>query len=178
MIEAFILLLTAIILLRFAGKKSVAKMTNLETVIILAIGTTMGHAIKEHRFWQVILILIFFVLFLYLFQKLQLKSSKLERYLIGEATLVIHNGKIIRKNLNKLRITEGQLEMRLRQKGISYVSDIKTGTIESDGDFGYELMPQAKPVTQEELLKILNKQEAPNQSKGENIFEQVVRNNK
>jgi uncharacterized membrane protein YcaP (DUF421 family) len=179
-IEAFILLVTSVVLLRFTGKKSVAKMTNLETVIILAIGTTMGHAIKEHKFWQVILILIFFGVFLIILQKIQMKSSNMERYMIGEATLVINDGKIIRSNIRKLRMTEGQLEMRLRQKGISYVSDVKIGTIESDGEFGFELMPHAKPITQEQLLQILGKQgtEGGTQVKGENIFDQVVKNNK
>ncbi len=179
-VEAFILLITSVVLLRFTGKKSVAKMTNLETVIILAIGTTMGHAIKEHKFWQVILILIFFGLFLVFFQKLQMKSSKIERYMTGEATLVINNGKFIMENMRKLRMSEGQLEMRLRQKGISYVSDVKIGTIELDGEFGYELMPHAKPITQDQLLQILGKQgsEVRTEAKGENIFDQVVKNNK
>lgn len=179
-VEGFLLLITSVVLLRFTGKKSIAQMTNLETVIVLAIGTTMGHAIKENKFWQVILLLIFFGIFLIVFQKIQMKSSKFERYMIGEATLVINDGKIIMENLKKLRLTEGQLEMRLRQKGISYVSDVKIGTLESDGELGYELMPLAKPVTQEQLVQLLNQQESSGstQSKGENIFDQVVKNNK
>lgn len=70
--------------------------------------------------------------------------------------------------------------MRLRQKGISYIMDVKTGTIELDGDLGFELMPHAKPITKEELEKLLNKKdsEEPTGSKGENIFELVVQKNK
>lgn len=176
--ESILLLLTSVIVLRFAGKKSVAKMTALETVVILAIGTTMGHAVKENKLWQVILVLIIYGVFIIIFQKLELKLSIFERYLIGEATLVINEGKLITDNLKKLRMTKKQLEMRLRQKGISYIRDVKIGTIESDGEFGYELMPHARPITQEELLKILNKQDAEGSQKGENIFELVVRNNK
>src|SRR4051812_47687350 len=112
--EALILLMSSVILIRLAGKKSIAKMTGLETVIILAIGTTMGHAIKEHKLWEVIVELFIFVLFLIAVQKLQFKFKFLERYLIGKATLVINEGKIIEDNLAKLRITKEQLEMRLR----------------------------------------------------------------
>ncbi|MEH7121423.1 DUF421 domain-containing protein, partial [Neobacillus vireti] len=61
LVEALGLLFISTLLLRIAGKKSMAKMTNLEVVIILAIGTTMGHAIKEHKFWQMIVILTFFI---------------------------------------------------------------------------------------------------------------------
>lgn len=176
--ESLLLLLTSVIVLRFAGKKSVAKMTALETVVILAIGTTMGHAVKENKLWQVIFVLIIYGVFIIVVQKLELKLSIFERYLIGGATLVINEGKLITDNLQKLRMTKKQLEMRLRQKGISYITDVKIGTIESDGEFGYELMPHARPITQEELLKILNKQDPEGNPKGENIFELVVRNNK
>ncbi len=177
--ESITLLITSVIVLRFAGKKSVAKMTSLETVVILAIGTTMGHAVKENKFWQVIIVLVTYGIFLIIVQKLELKFSILERYLIGEATLVIKDGKLISDSLKKLRMTKKQLEMRLRQKGISYIADVKIGTIEADGEFAYELMPDAKPVTQAELLKIVNKQvsAANSNSKEENIFDLVVKNN-
>ncbi len=33
-------------------------------------------------------------------------------------------------------MTQEQLEMKLREKGISYISDIKTATIESNGRVG------------------------------------------
>ena len=151
--ESIILLFTSTLLLRIAGKKSLAQMTSLEVVIILAVGTTMGHAIKENKFWQVIIILTFFVLYLIFVQYLQLKFSILERYLTGNATVVICNGQIVYDNLKKLRMTTEQLEMKLRQKGIAYISDLKTATIESDGGLGYELMEHTKPVTRMEFLE-------------------------
>lgn len=178
--EAVLLLLTSVILVRFAGKKSIARMTALETVIILAIASTMGHAIKENTFWQVILILVVYVAFLIIVQRLELKSYIIKKLLIGHATLVIRDGEVLNENLKKLRLTKDQLDMRLRQKGISYITDVKTGTIELDGDLGFELMPHAKPITKEELEKLLNKKdsEEPTGSKGENIFELVVQKNK
>ncbi|WP_248928784.1 DUF421 domain-containing protein [Paenibacillus hamazuiensis] len=179
--EAVILLSANLLLLRLAGKKSVAQMTILEIIVILAIGTTMGHAIKENELWQVITVTAVFILFLIVCQKLQLKSRLLEKYMIGTATLVIQDGTVLEQSLKKLRITQSQLEMRLRQKGISYISDVKVATIESDGGLGYELMPHAAPVTKEELLAILDKrpgQEDKSEKTDENIFNQVIKNNR
>lgn len=48
-----------------------------------------------------------------------------------------------------------QLEMRLRQQGISNITDVKTATLEPNGQLGYELMRHAKPVTIGELEKLL-----------------------
>ncbi|WJH33924.1 DUF421 domain-containing protein [Paenibacillus sp. CC-CFT747] len=44
-------------------------------------------------------------------------------------------------------MTIDQLELRVRQKGISRLSDIRTATVEVNGRFGYELKESARPVT-------------------------------
>ncbi|MNR61177.1 hypothetical protein D3C85_1828440 [compost metagenome] len=57
--------------------------------------------------------------------------------------------------LKKLRITVKQLEMRLRQLGVSDLADIKLGYIEINGELGYELQEAAKPVTKRDLELLL-----------------------
>ena len=99
--EPIILLFAGTLLLRFAGKKSMAKITSHEVVVILAVGTTMGHAIKENKFWQIIIILTFFVIYLIVVQYLQFKFRTIERYLTGDATVVILNGEIELENSKK-----------------------------------------------------------------------------
>jgi uncharacterized membrane protein YcaP (DUF421 family) len=49
--------------------------------------------------------------------------------------------------LKKLRLTVDQLEMRLRNQGISNIEDVKKATIEPNGLLGYELQEDAKPLT-------------------------------
>ncbi|WP_160725981.1 DUF421 domain-containing protein [Bacillus sp. USDA818B3_A] len=178
LVEALGLLFTSTLLLRIAGKKSMARMTNLEVVIILAIGTTMGHAIKEHKFWQIIVILCFFIIYLIIVQYLQMRFKKIQRYLTGNATVVIRNGGIVEDNLKKLRMTTEQLEMKIRQKGIAYISNIKTGTIEIDGGLGFELMEHAQPLTRKEIIEILNENQNiqstnVNTKTQENLFNKV-----
>ncbi|WP_186328357.1 YetF domain-containing protein [Paenibacillus sp. 32O-W] len=69
--------------------------------------------------------------------------------------MIIENGQIVQKNLRSIRMTVDQLEIRLRQNGIANISDVKTATIEPNGQVGYELMRHAKPVTVGELERIL-----------------------
>ncbi|MNL89149.1 hypothetical protein D3C87_2193030 [compost metagenome] len=59
--------------------------------------------------------------------------------------------------LRKLRITVNQLEMRLRQLGISNMNDIKRGVIEANGELGYELKEAAKLLTKRDLEILLNR---------------------
>ncbi|WP_328588782.1 YetF domain-containing protein [Siminovitchia acidinfaciens] len=58
--------------------------------------------------------------------------------------------------LRKLRMTVDQLEMRLRTSGISNMDDIKTATIEPNGELGDELKDDAKPLTKKEFKKLMD----------------------
>lgn len=53
-------------------------------------------------------------------------------------------------------MTVDHLETRLRQNGVSNISDVKFATLEPNGQVGYELKQHAKPVTSVELERILN----------------------
>jgi uncharacterized membrane protein YcaP (DUF421 family) len=44
--------------------------------------------------------------------------------------------------------------MRLRLKGISHISDVRTSTIEINGEIGYELKKHAQPLTIGDIEKL------------------------
>ncbi|SFJ33916.1 Protein of unknown function [Paenibacillus sp. UNC496MF] len=65
------------------------------------------------------------------------------------AVPVIQEGKPIVEILRKLGMSMDDLEKRLRMAGISQMEDIRTGTLETNGELGYELYPRAKPLCME-----------------------------
>ncbi len=65
--ESVAILFTGFCLLRIAGKKTVAQMSGLEIITILAIASTTGHAISETGLVKTILALCSLVHFLCLF---------------------------------------------------------------------------------------------------------------
>ncbi len=150
------LVIAGMILLRVAGRKSISQMSVATTVIMISIGTTIVQPIANNQLWKAIGSAAIFIVSLLIIEYLQLKFDWLENFLSGRSKIIIENGQIIAKNLYSLRMTVDQLEMRLRQNGISNISDIKFATLEPNGQVGYELMRHAKPVTIGELERILN----------------------
>lgn len=59
-----------------------------------------------------------------------LKSLWLRKLVGGEPTVVIQNGKILEKNLLKLRYHIGELEMQLRDKGIFDLNQVEFAVLE------------------------------------------------
>ncbi len=155
-LESIAILLTGFCLVRIAGKKTVAEMSGLEIITLLAIASTISHAITEKGLMKTIVVLCCFVAFLILIQFLTIKFRIMKKVFIGKKTPVIQNGKIISNNLKKLRLSVDQLEARLHENGIISISDVKDASIEVTGQLGYELMQHAKPVTIGDLEKILD----------------------
>ncbi len=175
LLEALLILFVGFVLLRISGKKTVSEMTGLEIITLLAMASMIGHAVSGDGLWKTILTICTFVALLIAVQFLAVKFDIVEKLFMGKATIVIQDGRILTQNLKKLRMSVDQLEAKLREKGIASFADVKTGTIEMDGQLGYELIRQAKPLTIgdfEKLMPYLLMQAQQKQT--ENLFDEVI----
>lgn len=150
------LILSGILLLRIAGRKSISQMTLAQTVVMISLGTIIVQPIVEKSMWKAIAGAAIFVAAIVILEYLQLKFNFFEKFITGKSKVIIQNGQLNIKTLKKLRLTVDQLEMRLRNKGITKLEDVKYATIEPNGQLGYELQDDAKPLTVGEFKKILN----------------------
>lgn len=153
--NSFLLILTGILLLRLAGRKSISQMTLPQTTVMISIGTIIVTPIIQKSLGKTIIAASIFVITLIILEYLQLKSNKLEKFFTGKSKIVLENGKLNIENLKKLRLTVDQLEIRIRNEGISKFDDIKYATIEPNGLLGYELNEDAKPLTIGEFKKLM-----------------------
>jgi uncharacterized membrane protein YcaP (DUF421 family) len=191
--QSVILILAGILLLRIAGRKSISQMTLAQTVVMISLGTIIVQPIVEKSMIKAIGGAAVFVLAILVLEYLQLKFNSFEKFLTGKSKTVINHGQLDIKTLEKLRLTADQLEMRLRTQGISKIEDVKTATIEPNGQLGYELQEDAKPLTVGEFKQLMNSY-MPSVSQSNtsstnlnnqlssknssNIFEEINQNNK
>lgn len=154
--QSVILILAGILLLRVAGRKSIAQMTLAQTVVMISLGTIIVQPIVEKSMIKAIGGAAIFVIAILVLEYLQLKSNTFEKFLTGKSKIVIQNGKLDTQTLKNLRLTADQLEMRLRNQGISKIEGVKTATIEPNGQLGYELQENAKPLTVGDFKKLMN----------------------
>jgi len=154
--ESFVLVTSGILLLRLAGRKSLAQMTIGPTVMMISLGTIIVQPIAGKSVTKAIIAAFIFVISILVLEYLEEKFNVIEKVITGKAKVVIENGTLNVENLKKLRMTVDQLEMRLREKGITKFEDVKTATVEPNGKLGYELQYDAKPLTVGEFKKIMN----------------------
>lgn len=152
--EAFVMVIAGFIFLRLSGRKSLAQMTVTTTVVMISIGAIIVQPIIDDSVVKTLITIIIFISVLIVIEYIQVKSNVLEKLITGKAIAVIENGQVNLDNLKKMRFTVDKLEMQLRQRGISNFSDVKNATIEPNGQLGYELTPDARPLTVGEFKKL------------------------
>ncbi|MNH90485.1 hypothetical protein D3C87_513180 [compost metagenome] len=177
--NAVVLAVAGTLFLRLAGRKSISEMTIPQVTILLMVGAVLGSEIGGKGLGATVFGT--FILFVFLIgsEWLSLHSNRTEKLLKGFAVPVIAEGTMLTENMKKLRISVDDLEKRLRLLGISSPEDVKTGTIEDNGQFGYELFEHARPVTMGDLERILMANfpniVIPSETSKENIFSEVFK---
>ncbi|WP_079912398.1 DUF421 domain-containing protein [Paenibacillus sp. 32352] len=154
-VNSLILAAMGTVFLRLAGRKSLSQMTTPQIVILLSIGAILGSEAGGKGIGYSLLAAATFIAFLVAMEFLTLHWNRSEKILKGKSVLVISEGQLVLDNLKKLRMSVDDLEKRLRIAGISSIRNVKTGTIEDNGEYGYELMPHAQPVTRSDLELML-----------------------
>ena len=69
--------------------------------------------------------------------------------------ILIENGRIIDKNMKKLRISINELMMKLREKDVFNLEDVQFAIMESNGQLSVLIKANKKPITPDDMnLKV------------------------
>lgn len=176
-LASVIMVFAGVLLLRVAGRKSISQMTLAETVVMISIGSIIVKPIVEQSVWKTVVAAGIFVAALLFMEIMQVKFNAVEKFIMGKSKVIIQNGVIDIKQLRKLRISVDELEMRIRITGISKIADIKTATLEANGQIGYELTDEAKPLTVGEFKRLMGltiQNPIPDQTPPGELFSELI----
>ena len=81
---------------------------------------------------------------------LSLHSIPIRRFLCGKPVILIENGRILRDNLRKSRITLDELTSHLRQKDVLDPRSVQFAILETDGNLSVFPYPKDRPASASE----------------------------
>jgi uncharacterized membrane protein YcaP (DUF421 family) len=124
-----------LLLLRLSGKKQLGQMSTTEFVALLLISNAVQNSMNagDNSLTGGFILATVLVLLSWLGALFAFKSKWASKILEGTPTLLIHNGKIIPKNLASELLTPVDLKILLRKQGVHSFEDVTTGVLESDG---------------------------------------------
>ncbi|NLW08021.1 MAG: DUF421 domain-containing protein [Clostridia bacterium] len=92
-----------------------------------------------------------FAVFTYIAGYVVMVNRPARKLIAGEATVVVHNGKILEDNMKKMHYNLDELSMQLRQKGIFDIADVEYAILETDGVLSVLPKSQKRPLTPADL---------------------------
>lgn len=134
-IRGAIVYIAIVVLLRLGGKRQIGQMGAGEFVAILLISNAVQNSMNggDNSITGGLILASVIIALSLLVAYAAFKSKGAEELIEGAPTLLVHNGKIIKKNLDKEMLSDRELRALLRRQGISDISEIHVAILESDG---------------------------------------------
>ncbi|MBU3126962.1 DUF421 domain-containing protein [Clostridium tagluense] len=144
---------TLLIFTRILGKQQVSQLTFFDYVVGITIGSTASSLTTDltSRAWPHWVGLFTWTALCLILQLITLKSKTAEKYLDGQPTIVIINGKILEESMKKFRYTIGDLLSQLRDKDIFDIDQVAYAILEKDGQLSILKKTQCDPITPKDL---------------------------
>ncbi|HEX6923555.1 MAG TPA: YetF domain-containing protein, partial [Bacillales bacterium] len=87
---------------------------------------------------------------------LQIWMPWLRKWLFGVPSVIIRNGQIDVEELKRSRMTQDQLEMRLRQLQVGNILDVKSAVLEPSGQMSIVLSENKKTAEKGDIQKVMD----------------------
>lgn len=128
----------SVFMLRYMGKRGQRQMTPFELLVVIALGSATGDSMfyPEVPILYAWLIIFIVVALNSALEKLQFRHRRVNIFLENIPRLLIHEGKILEKGLEKENLREDELMALLREQHVSDVGHIQYAFLEQTGHLG------------------------------------------
>lgn len=134
--RSVIVYLFIVIAIRIAGKKELAQLSVIDLVFILLISNAVQNAMvgPDNSLLGGIIAAASLFLVNIILKFITFRYKKANILIEGEPVILIHNGELIKKNLEKEKIPLEELEASIREHGVEKIEDVNLAILEIDGN--------------------------------------------
>jgi uncharacterized membrane protein YcaP (DUF421 family) len=154
-----IVYLALVVLLRIFGKRELAQLNPFDLVVLLSLSNTVQNAIigNDNSVSGGIIGALALLAVNYLVVRVLFRSPKLTRMMEGRSTVLVHNGQIDKKALQRESLTQVELLDVIHKQGFDGVHDVQHCELQPNGTFYVEpYEPSAADKQHGELLARLD----------------------
>ena len=135
LIRASVIFWALYIVVRLLGKRELAQLTPFELIVLIATGDLIQQGVTHNDFSLsgAILAVAVFAFWASVLSWVTFMSRRGERFLGGEPNVIIKDGRLIKGNLRRDRVTVAEIESEMRLAGIANIRDVAWGIVEPKG---------------------------------------------
>ncbi|MBL0104805.1 MAG: DUF421 domain-containing protein [Bacteroidetes bacterium] len=125
-----------IIAIRIFGKKELSQLSVTDLVFILLISNSVQNAMvgPDSSLLGGLTAAAALFIFNFILKQISYRDKRFNQLIQGSPVILIHDGKLVQENLNKVKITQDELEIAIREHGVKSVEDVNLAILETDGN--------------------------------------------
>lgn len=133
-----------LVALRFTGKRQVGQLTPFDLVVLLLLSNVVQNAVTgpDNSLAGGLIGAATILGLNYVVAEISYRFKPARHLLEGDPTILVHNGKVLKHNLQRERINMNDLSAALRKNGVSDVSSVRFAVLEENGQIS--VVPKAK----------------------------------
>lgn len=138
-----------LIAVRIMGKRQISQLQNSELVVTLLISELAVMPIDkpDEPIWQGLAAMTVLILCEIVVSFLMLKNGRFRRAVCGKPIVIIEDGKILQKQMRRLRMSTEDLFEQLRQNGVFSLDEVTYAIIETNGLMSVIRHKKDEPLT-------------------------------
>ena len=138
-LRAIVAFFFVLFLTRVLGRRELSSLEPFDLILLVMIGDLVQQGVTQNDFSVTGLILVggTIGLLTVLVSYSSFKLPFLRPILDGEPVILLEDGEPIRRNLDRNRITVGELEAAARQQGIGSIADVRWAVLETSGSISF-----------------------------------------
>jgi uncharacterized membrane protein YcaP (DUF421 family) len=153
LVRSIIAFFSLLIFAKILGKQQISQLTFFDYALGITIGSIAATLTTDlsSRAWPHFVGLFTWSLLGYLMQYITEKSRYAAKYIEGEPTIIIMNGKIMEDALRKMKYTAADIMGLLRIKDVFDLSQVDFAIIEPNGQLSVLKKPEYEPLTPKDM---------------------------
>lgn len=153
LVRGIIAFFSLLIFAKLLGKEQISQLTFFDYIVGITIGSIAAELTVDlsSRAWPHWIGLLTWAALAYLMQVITLKWRYLAKYIEGEPTIVIMNGKIMDDVLRKMKFRISDILELLRNQGIFDLNEVDFAILEPNGSLSVLKKPEYLPLTPKDM---------------------------
>lgn len=138
-LRASVMFFVLFLLIRLMGKRELGQMTPFELIVLIVFGDLIQQGVTHNDFSLVgaILAIATMAFWALAISWLVYWNPKLETILDGEPRVIVKQGRIVRENLRRDRLTRAEILSEMRLSGIAHLEDVDWAILEPRGKMSF-----------------------------------------
>jgi uncharacterized membrane protein YcaP (DUF421 family) len=132
---------------RLSGKREVGQMTPFDLVLLLLISNAVQNAMtgQDSSLAGGIVAAATLLSLNYLIAELSGGNRRFRKFVQGQPSLLVHDGKPIESHMAKEHVSTDELQRAMREHGIASMHDVALAVLEVDGSISFLKYDEIKP---------------------------------